>query len=297
VSSPTASGIFGRILLSIFVLCLIAGAGGFYALLHYRALQSAAGNARLLLTTAVAIRSYTSEQVLPNLEKLPGDRFYEETIPSFAAQSIYRRVQASYPAYTYREPALNPTNPSDRPTAFEVELINRFRADPGLTELKGTREDAQGSVFYFARPIKITQPACLSCHSTPDRAPAAMLAKYGSANGFGWNLNETVGIQTLTVPVAEELRGAVELTMSLAGGLLLVFLVTYCAVRFSLNVVLVRPLLTLARAAEVASRTADERVSLPRSGAHEIRSLSDSIERLRISLFKALNELTNRPQR
>ena len=65
-------------------------------------------------------------------------------MPAFAAQNVFERVQKVNPAYSYREPALNPTNPNDRPTAVEVELINRFRAEPQLGELTGIREAETG---------------------------------------------------------------------------------------------------------------------------------------------------------
>src|SRR5689334_2020466 len=107
-----------RILLLILLISLIAGAGGVYVFLRQRALEAAAANARLMLVTALAVRGYTNDQVVPVLNKLPADTFYKMTVPSYAAHSVYRSVQATYPAYTYREPALNPTNPDDRPTPF-----------------------------------------------------------------------------------------------------------------------------------------------------------------------------------
>jgi hypothetical protein len=48
--------------------------------------------------------------------------------------------------------------------------------------------------------VTITDQACLTCHSTAAAAPAALIQTYGSANGFGWKLNETIGAQILSVP-------------------------------------------------------------------------------------------------
>jgi hypothetical protein len=283
-----------RILLLILVTSLIAGAGGVYYFLRQRALETAAKNAGLMLVTAVAVRSYTTDFIVPVLEKLPADKFYKMTVPSFAAHSVYHAVQSTYPGYTYREPALNPTNPDDRPTSFEVEMINRFRSNRDLGELRGVRDGEDGSVFYLARPIR-TQPECLLCHGAPDRAPAALVAQYGPINGFGWKLNETIGIQTLTVPVEQELRGAAELAVLIAGGLLVVFFVIYWALTLALDAAVVRPLIALARAADEASRSSDQRIVLPRSGAAEIRTLGRAIERLRVSVLKAISQIASRP--
>ena len=115
-----------------------------------------------------------------------------------------------------------------------------------------------------------------------------MIVKYGPTNGFGWKLNETIGIQTLTVPIAEQLRGSVEMAISLAAGLLLVFAVTYFAITYALQITLVRPLRALTQAAETASLTTAARdVAVP-SGMREIQDLGEAIQRLRTSLMKAL---------
>jgi uncharacterized protein DUF3365 len=291
VNRTSAVATIRLILIPIFVAVVIIGSGGAYLLLRHDAMTRATETARLVLNTAVAIREYTQENVLPEVSKAPASQFYETGVPAFAAQNVYKRVQGMNPAYSYREPALNPTNPNDRPSAVEVELINRFRADPKLDELTGIRDGAAGAVFYLARPIRITNPDCLTCHSTPDKAPPAMIAKYGPTNGFGWKLNEAIGVQTLTVPIAEELRGSVELAISLAGGLLIVFVVTYLALTYMLQMMLVRPLRELSEATEAASIATGERATIRVSGTKEIEDLAEAISRLHTSLMKALRRL------
>ena len=287
-----AGGLVRRVLVIIFLLALFGGAGGFFVVLRQRALHNAANEARLLLTTALAVSDYTDENISPLLSKLPSDRFYDQTVPFHVAQAVFRKVQTRYPVYSYREPALNPTNLDDQPTPFEVELTNRFREDPKLLDLEGTRQDGDHTVFYLARPIRVTGEQCLTCHSTPDRAPQAMVAKYGPNNGFGWTMGETVGVQALSVPVTEELRGTTELAVTLAVGLMAIFIVTYLALTASLQVMLIRPLRALVRAADVASKTNDGNVELPHSGVSEIRALAGAIGRLRLSLSKALGPVS-----
>jgi hypothetical protein len=139
------------ILISIFVIVLVVGAGGGYLLLRSYAVALATEGARLVLNTAIAIRAYTQDQVAPELAKAPASEFYESSVPAFATQSIYKRVQQLNPAYTYREPALNPTNPADRPTPVEIDLINRFRAEPNLKELTGIRNYAECTIMLSPR--------------------------------------------------------------------------------------------------------------------------------------------------
>jgi hypothetical protein len=289
----TTNGIVRAVLITSFLVALLIGTGGIYYILHKRAVQQTAVEAGRLLTTATAIRAYTDTHVGPNLQRLSPDKFHEESVPAFAARTVYQMVQQTYPGYTYREPALNPTNPSNRPTPVEVELINRFRADNKLKEIQGVRDSEKGAVYFLARPITITQERCLVCHDTPERAPPALIAKYGPLNGFGWRMNETIGIQSLTVPAAQELKETGEIAMILAGGLLIVFALTYFALTVPLDFLLVRPLRALAQAAESASTSSDSRVPMPESGAQEIRSIATAIERLRVSLSKSLTRLSS----
>jgi hypothetical protein len=291
MGEPNLQGLIRRILLAVFGLAMLAGAGGAYFLLHDRAMRQAEGTARILLGSALAMRDYTNLHTMPLLAQLPPSQFHEETVPSFAAQTMFRSVTGMASAFTYREPALNPTSPNDRAMPFDVELIQRFRADRGLFELTGVHDAGDQQLFYVARPIRIEDEHCLACHSEPDRAPAAMLAKYGRSNGFGWTQGETVGIQLLTVPLTEQLRGTLELVALLVGGLFALFGICYFALTFALDAMLVRPLRALGSAADAASRSASADFTLPQGGVGEVSRLGKAIERLRLSMAKALAEL------
>lgn len=291
----STSGIVRTVLVSSFVTALVVATGGAYLILHHRAVQQTAAEAGRMLSIATAVRGYTDEQIAPLLRN--DDKvFHPETVPAFAAQSVYRGMAAIHPEYTYREPALKPTNPDDLPTPFEVELLGKFRANADLKELAGEREGAKGKLYYLARPIR-AQESCLHCHDTSQRAPAAMVAKYGPFNGFGWRLNEVVALQSLTIPAAQELRQTGEIALMLAGGLLLVFLATYAALALAIESLVVRPLRSLEQAAEAASTGTGGGAPLPASGASEIRSIATAIERLRVSLAKAMKRPGDAPGR
>jgi hypothetical protein len=296
LKSLETTAIVRLVLIASFAFALLLAAGGFYTVLHDRAVKRAALEAGRFLTTATAIRSYTDANIAPALKTVADTQFHPEIVPAFAAQTIFLKVQENFPGYTYREPTLNPTNPGDLPTPAEVELINRFKNDPTMTELSGVRSTTAGSVYFVARPIK-AQESCLSCHDVPQRAPAAMVAKYGPHNGFGWKLGEIVGIQSLTVPTAAELRETGEIAFILAGGLLLIFSATYFALTFSIDSLLIRPLHRLAHAATAASTDTQVplRSELSNEGTREVRVLGEAIERLRMSLAKSIERL-GRPE-
>lgn len=295
MDGPDIRKVIRRSLLMVFLVSLVVGSGGFYLLLRDQALNDAAEQARLLLASAVGVRQYTDTRITPLVAGLPADQFHEETVPSFAAQAVFRSVSSGAHAFTYRESALDPTAPGDRASPFEVGLIQRFRDQPGLQEIAGDRDMGADRVFYLARPIRITDAQCLSCHDTPQRAPAAMLAKYGSSNGFGWKLGETVGVQWLGLPVTQQFRRTLMLAALLAAGLTLIFVLAYLALSASLEGLVAGPLNGLAVAADAASRSADVSTKLPAGGVREIRRLAEAIDRLRVSLAKALAELGREP--
>ncbi len=245
-----------------------------------------------MLASANAVGDYTDTHILPLLSRLPGGQFHQEEVPFFAARTVFGTVTGKASLYTFRYPTLNPTNPADRPDLFDVEVIRRFRDDKMLSELTGVRTAGRAKLFFLARPVRIDNQDCLICHSTPERAPPAMLAQVGTAGGFGWTMGETVGIQMLTVPLTEQLNGVLRLLAILTGGLLLVFAVAYFALSASLDTMVVRPLDALARAADTASRSAEANLRLPRRGVREVHRLVDAIERLRVSLIKALAALS-----
>ncbi len=64
-----------------------------------------------------------------------------------------------------------------------------------------------GRSLYLARPIR-AQPECLSCHGLATAAPATLITRYGHDNGFGWQANEVIGAQIVSVPFADAVEGA-----------------------------------------------------------------------------------------
>ena len=186
------------------------GLAGFvaYEILSKNAQEDSLQNARIIMEEASAIRTYTAESIRPLLEQQMKVQFLPHSIPSFAAQSNFKLVRQKLPEYTYREPTLNPTNLNDRAVDWEADIINGFRDDATKQEAVITRDTPGGQYIVLARPLKIGSPACLTCHSTPEAAPATMVALYGSQNGFGWKLDDVIGAQIVSVPVSVPVRSA-----------------------------------------------------------------------------------------
>jgi Protein of unknown function (DUF3365) len=162
--------------------------------------------ARIMMEAAAGIRTYTSSEIAPLLSaKRDGDKFHPQTVPSYAAGKNFALLASKYTDYAYREAALNPINLSNRAVEWEAEIINAFRQNPHRREMITERETSKGRVLNLSQPIVSNEP-CLSCHGQADKAPRSMIAAYGAQNGFGWTLNEVVGAQIVSVPMAVALE-------------------------------------------------------------------------------------------
>ena len=191
---------FNIVFIAIFLIGL--GAAGYVSnqLLQNNAREEILQNARLVMEASLATRAYTSSQIRPLLETQMKYAFLPQSVPSYSATEVLGGLRKKFPEYSYKEAALNPTNPRDRAVEWETDIINQFRSNPERGEIIGERDTPTGRTLYIARPFQIKDPGCLPCHSTVEAAPKTMVDRYGPANGFGWQLNEVIGAQVVSVP-------------------------------------------------------------------------------------------------
>lgn len=246
----------------------------------------------------LSVREYTSKDVNPIVAPLnegPGS-FRPVAVPSYSAQTVfsYLRAKPEYRDYSYREAALNPTNLRDKADAFETSVIEEFRANPSKTVITGERSTPLGSVHYVARPIKIAKESCLVCHSTPEKAPLSQLLTYGNNSGFGWNLNEIVGTQIVSVPqeAVFELKNSSLVATAIL--FVAVFGIMIAIANMVLNQLILRPMKLISRKAEEASVTPASVTFEERSRSDEVGTLARSFERMKQSLAISMQMLRDR---
>src|SRR5436853_99562 len=118
-----------------FLVGLVLAGAGAYKVLTDDAVDNSARDARIIMEQASAIRTYTATEIYPLLDPQLNVQFLPHTVSAYAAQTNFKLVQKKLPEYSYREPALNPTNVNDRAVEWEAEIINNFRERPDQTEL------------------------------------------------------------------------------------------------------------------------------------------------------------------
>jgi HAMP domain-containing protein len=282
---------FNLVLFAVFSIGLAIAGYISYSVLQKHAREEVLHHAGMMMEAAMAIRGYTVKEIRPLLTLQLKREFLPQSVPSYAATQNFQAVREAYPEYTYKEAALNPTNPRDSATDWETDIIQIFRNDSETTELSGERETPLGKSLYYARPIKITNKNCLTCHSTVDAAPETMIKLYGSSNGFGWQLDEVVGSQVVSVPLSVPLAKAREEFVIFMASLIVIFAVIFIVINIMLSQIVVRRVREMAQAADEISTGHMDVEEFRVKGKDEIADLSRSFNRMRRSLQKAMQML------
>jgi len=261
-----------------------------YSMLQENAKREAVREAGLLMESALAMRAYTSAEIVPLLGEEMKSQFLPQSVPSYAATQNFLRLREHHPEYAYREATLNPTNLRDRAVDWESDLVEQFRNDARSTELVGERDTPMGRSLYLARPIH-AEPQCLVCHSTPAAAPATLIARYGSNNGFGWQPHEVIGAQIVSVPLASASANAERVFRGVMAAIAAILAVALLIVNCVLYYAVVRPVRRMAHIAEEVSLGNTAAGDFPARGSTELVNLARAFNRLRTSVSKALQML------
>ncbi|MBP9149650.1 MAG: DUF3365 domain-containing protein [Rhodoferax sp.] len=282
---------FNLAFLAVFLVGLLACGLIARSMLQKSAHEEILGNARLIMESAQAVSGYTASQIRPLLANQMSETFLPQSIPAYSSTEVVNALRATHPDYAYKPAMLNPTNPRDRAQDWEEDVIAHFAKELTLTEYVGERDTASGRAMYIARPIRITDPVCLQCHSTVDAAPATMIAKYGPANGFGWKLNDTLGAQVVSVPMAVPLKRADDAFGVVMGSLAAVFVFIGLVLNLMLWRLVIHPVTQLSALADRVSLGELDAPEFASASKDEIGVLADSFARMRKSLVHAMKLL------
>ena len=282
---------FNLVLLGIFLLGFAIAGYVSYRALQANAREEIVQNARLMMEAALASRTYTSTQVKPLLETQLKYEFLPQTVPAYAATEVFNEMRKRHPDYGYKEATLNPTNPRDRASDWEADIVNVFRQSASNKELIGERDTPTGRTLYLARPIDVSSASCLVCHSTVEVAPKTMIDLYGSANGFGWKFQEVIGAQVVSVPMSVPLTRADQTFRVFIVSLIGIFLAVGIVLNLMLWAMVIRPVTKLSALADRVSMGEMNAPEFKGGGRDEIGRLTQSLTRMRRSLEQAMKML------
>lgn len=282
---------FNLVLFAVFSLGLAVTGFLSYSILQANARNEVVERAGLMMESALAVRGYTIDEIRPLLADKMKKEFLPQTVPAYAATQSFNKMREKHPDYAYKEATLNPTNPQNRPVAWEEDIIKEFRKHADHGEIIGIRPTPTGDSLFLARPIQIKNQGCLICHSTVDVAPKTMLARYGNANGFGWKLNEVVGAQIVSVPMSVPFEVARQTFATFMVSLFMIFAALIVILNLMLRAIVINPVTRMSQIADQVSKGDLEAAELSETGRDEISVLAASFNRMRRSLVKAMKML------
>jgi len=285
---------FNVVLVGICLLGFAVAAFVAHSVLQASAKDEILRTARLMMEAAGATRDYTNTQIKPLLETQLKYTFLPQTVPAFAATEQFNELRKKHADFIYKEATLNPTNPRDRASDWEADIISQFRASPGTPESYGERDTPTGRTLFLARPLQIKSQACLECHSTVEAAPKTMLDLYGNANGFGWKMNEIIGMQVVSVPTAVPVARANQAFRTLMLMLAAVFLMMIVLLNVMLYSIVVKRVTRLSKIADQVSLGNMEAGEFRSRSKDEIGVLTDALGRMKTSVVQAMNMLEDK---
>ena len=84
--------------------------------------------------------------------------------------------------------------------------------------------------------------ALLTAALPPDKAPPEMIKTYGSANGFGWKMDEIIGAQIVSVPAQVPINIANEAFRGIAIWLIGIFAAIFLLANIAVAILARRPI-------------------------------------------------------
>ena len=119
-----------------------------------------------------------------------------------------------------------------------------------------------------------------------------MIDSYGSANGFGWKLNEVVGAQIVSVPMSLPLQRAAAMSRVFLVSMIAVLVLIGLLLNLLLHLLVIKPVKNIADNANQVSMGVLETTELEFKTKDEMSSLAQSVNRMHRSLVKASKMLS-----
>ncbi len=295
---------FNLIFAAVFGLGLVATGYTAREFLLKNAREQVEAQAKLMMQTAIATRTYTNKHIKPLLDprQAKENQFWSASVPSFSAITVLKFLREDanvrdYKDYQYREASLNPTNPEDKTKDWEAQVIEYFKKNPGEETYSNNVPivGPEGPSLYVARAMRVKEEKCLVCHSTTDRAPKAMLEEFKklgwSNNGFNWHMGDVIAAQIVSVPMSVPVSKAEKAFFNLMVWLAAITVVSMVLMNIALIFAVIRPIRRMSAAADAISTGNLETEELEVNGKDEIAVLAGSFNRMHRSLVKAMKML------
>jgi len=280
------------------------------ALVNYnmrnQALVEAKAKMRLMLDRNMAVHTYFSQIMKPNLfevtEPLLSSDYFD---PSWMSSSYAVREMNKYfdsfslADYSYKDAAINARSPENEADAEERAFIAELRTNPSLKERSGVSTIDGKPYLVVLRPGEVMEESCLRCHGNPKDAPGDLVHIYGPERSFHREaeLGQVVSAVSVRVPLAVAHAGTNRFSLQLSV-LLLALMGLLSAVQYFLPRRLVFAPLTKIRdmALQISTREAHLGEQIPAPFGEELATLAHAFNTMSLNLHESWDHMEARIQ-
>jgi len=247
-----------------------------YYTMKNKALDNAKETAMIILARANAIHDYFTYELKPSIFHLMkdagiGDDYFDPHWMSstHAVREINRiYTKKAGKSILYKHAAINARSVEYEADEYEKKFLKELNENKDLESRTAIRTIDNKKYFVVMRKNTTFLKACMKCHSTPENAPAQMVASYGDDKGFNKKLGEVSSALVIKIPIFEPLNEAAIFSAKLSMMLIMVFLMALGAMLFLYRKFIVNPIDDMNRkleekvADETSKRLKNERVLL-----------------------------------
>lgn len=275
-------------ILAIYALSIVISAPTIYFYTRHEVYQQSNTQLRMLVDIVKSIKGYVAADLRPYFMKQ--QLFHTAGMSGIVAVSrVATNFKDMQQNYSIRNVSDNPLNAKNSPQALEQDLLQGFRRNRDLREIRveGMLDGQQ--MLVRSAPI-VSKKGCLRCHGDPSKVPDDVTAEYGGSSGYGYKVGDVVGLEVVGVPIAGIDSVAMQRSLVAIALLTLLFALVFVAINMLVRRNLITPMLQITKTARAISKgRLDQPLSLPRND--EIGDLARSVELLRRSFAQLMKRM------
>lgn len=130
------------------------------------------------------------------------------------------RVKQGMPEVYYKLASVNPRNPVNKADQYEIRLLDLFNKNRNIKNHEEIVTIDNKKYIYYTIPFLETNSACLKCHGRREDAPPGLQKLYPGYGGFGEQIGNIRAIESIRVPVNDEIFKAAIFTGSATSGVI-----------------------------------------------------------------------------
>lgn len=280
---------FRKAIIWLYVGSLLVSLPTIYFLTRYQVYAEANKELSLMVDMVRSVQEYIRKDVRSDLMEA---KLYHSPAISGATtiSKIAHHFRTRQPNYYLKLAADNPLNQKNKSEPLESELIARYQANDKLSQLVETG-NIQGKNYLVSTQPLIAKPACMLCHGNPSDAPQAITKAYGTTHGYGYKMNEVVGVNMVGVPLEDVNALVLKRVLLVAGIFTAIFTVIFFTINRLVKQRIIVPLVDITETAIAVSKgDLEHKVDVERDGS-EIGELGHAFDLLRRSLVYAMKQM------